>query len=548
MDTVQPYRFRIMSLTQILVQAGAEDNRQVHQLKKQGCDPSMRMLCVPISLPTRRDHTIVVLQVIGEVGSSSFSRSDREALETFCYEAGVAMKKLSVDMVFAKMSEEAHEVDKGYQSALIPGKSMMNRRSSGSSSNQDDISFLEQYADESVLKKLRKQFKGDRFSSNLSSSDNSASNLEDSQQEEASNLPLISFESQELSSFSTTVDDNKITSWDFDVLELEPHELRKLAWKIFSYWDLPKRFHIPQQKLESFIATSQDHYRDNPFHNFYHAVATMHSSFLVVWKSVALRLLNHLDVFSMLIAALCHDIDHPGHSQAFEINKESDLAIQYNDTAVLESHHACLTFQILKSERTSILESLPHETYRFCRKVILKCILGTDMAKHFTLIQNLTNRISQDSPGVSRLSSSASLKHSGDQLEQQKRDLTDTDEIACTAFDRDNETDRLDLMELAVHSADLSGQATSWHMAKQWGDRVIQEFKEEAEKHEKHGLTAPPFMSNINTHYDVCQLQSSFIENICLPLWEPMNEALGGLEEPVEHLRKNQEQYEQEAV
>ena len=37
----------------------------------------------------------------------------------------------------------------------------------------------------------------------------------------------------------------------------------------------------------------------------------------------------------MFVAALCHDIDHPGHTNAFEINISSELAIMYSDDCVL---------------------------------------------------------------------------------------------------------------------------------------------------------------------------------------------------------------------
>lgn len=41
-----------------------------------------------------------------------------------------------------------------------------------------------------------------------------------------------------------------------------------------------------------------------------------------------------------------HDVDHPGRTNSFLCNADSPLALLYNDTAVLESHHAALAFQL----------------------------------------------------------------------------------------------------------------------------------------------------------------------------------------------------------
>ena len=39
---------------------------------------------------------------------------------------------------------------------------------------------------------------------------------------------------------------------------------------------------------------------------------------------------------SIVFAALCHDLGHTGHSNLFEINSMSKLAIRYHDKSVLE--------------------------------------------------------------------------------------------------------------------------------------------------------------------------------------------------------------------
>ena len=39
------------------------------------------------------------------------------------------------------------------------------------------------------------------------------------------------------------------------------------------------------------------------------------------------RFMDDLEVFGLLVACLCHDLDHTGRSNLFEIDSESNLAI-----------------------------------------------------------------------------------------------------------------------------------------------------------------------------------------------------------------------------
>lgn len=57
-------------------------------------------------------------------------------------------------------------------------------------------------------------------------------------------------------------------------------------------------------------------------------------------------LMDRIEEASALISAAAHDIDHPGRSSAFLCNSDNPLALLYNDSSVLESHHAATTFRL----------------------------------------------------------------------------------------------------------------------------------------------------------------------------------------------------------
>lgn len=115
------------------------------------------------------------------------------------------------------------------------------------------------------------------------------------------------------------------------------------------------------------------------------------------------------------------------------------------------------------------------------------------------------------------------------------------------AFDRDDEKDRLFLIESIVHTADLSGQAFPLPVAILWGNGIIAEFQKEAREYAKKGLIPPPFIANLDTLPQQAGCQSGFVSALVLPLWERMQDLLDGLEEPVRNLHSNLMYYEAEA-
>lgn len=55
--------------------------------------------------------------------------------------------------------------------------------------------------------------------------------------------------------------------------------------------------------------------------------------------------ITHVEAFGTLLAALCHDVDHPGLNNDFFVAIHHPAALLYNDNAVLENHHCAFTFR-----------------------------------------------------------------------------------------------------------------------------------------------------------------------------------------------------------
>ena len=56
-----------------------------------------------------------------------------------------------------------------------------------------------------------------------------------------------------------------------------------------------------------------------------------------------------------LVAAAVHDVDHPGRNNQFVVNSGHELALLYNDNAVLENHHLAVAFKIMQVALVTLL-------------------------------------------------------------------------------------------------------------------------------------------------------------------------------------------------
>ena len=68
----------------------------------------------------------------------------------------------------------------------------------------------------------------------------------------------------------------------------------------------------------------------------------MRMSCILLNASPGLAVFSSGRVCAYLIAALCHDVAHPGTNNEFEVKVKSQLALEYGDTSVLNMHIATM--------------------------------------------------------------------------------------------------------------------------------------------------------------------------------------------------------------
>lgn len=121
-----------------------------------------------------------------------------------------------------------------------------------------------------------------------------------------------------------------------------------------------------------------------PYHSRTHAADVLQALhvFLEEGGFQQLLSLSAIEHFGAIVAALAHDVDHPGLNNGFLVNTHDEMALLYNDQSVLENHHVAQTFLLMRDESLNILGHYQPQDYRKVREIIIKMVLATDMANH----------------------------------------------------------------------------------------------------------------------------------------------------------------------
>lgn len=82
-----------------------------------------------------------------------------------------------------------------------------------------------------------------------------------------------------------------------------------------------------------------------------------------------------------MIAALGHDLNHPGTNNMYEIKMDTELAKIANKESVLEKMHLKTFFNILKTKNITILDKTKNP--QKMKELITRAILATDVSRHF---------------------------------------------------------------------------------------------------------------------------------------------------------------------
>eukprot|EP01064_Diplonema_japonicum_P034633 TRINITY_DN7244_c7_g1_i1.p1 TRINITY_DN7244_c7_g1~~TRINITY_DN7244_c7_g1_i1.p1 ORF type:complete len:1012 (+),score=253.83 TRINITY_DN7244_c7_g1_i1:158-3037(+) len=284
--------------------------------------------------------------------------------------------------------------------------------------------------------------------------------------------------------------------------------LVRLAGEIFETMGVMSTFSIEEDTLYSFLCAVQSKYRSVPYHNFTHAFDVMQT--LATWIAVydVKRYLTSLDILTLLISGLCHDLDHMGLNNSFLLTVETPLGVlsaSSGSKSVLEVHHCNIAIDILQDETCDILQNCTEAELKEVWKSLIESILSTDMAKHAEL-------------------SSAFAQQSAHYNE------------------KDTDHKRL-LLGMLLKAADVSNITKPFEISRAWGQYVTAEFDWQGAQEQEAMLDVKPMFDRQNKS-QLAAGQLLFIQNVGLPLFSTLTKFLPSMSPVLDQLKQNRNQWQ----
>ena len=175
----------------------------------------------------------------------------------------------------------------------------------------------------------------------------------------------------------------RLTDLSFSDFSLEEDNMVKATLRMFLDLDLIERFHMDYGILCRWLLSVRKNYRPVTYHNWRHAFNVAQMMFAILTTTgLHHQVLGEIETLALLVACLCHDLDHRGTNNSFQVKSSSPLAQLYS-TSVMERHHFDQCLMILNSEGNQILSSLSPEEYRSVIHVLEEAILSTDIQVYF---------------------------------------------------------------------------------------------------------------------------------------------------------------------
>uniref|UniRef100_A0A673X423 Phosphodiesterase n=1 Tax=Salmo trutta TaxID=8032 RepID=A0A673X423_SALTR len=304
-------------------------------------------------------------------------------------------------------------------------------------------------------------------------------------------MPRFGVKTEQEDALARELDD--LNKWGLNIFRLAEFSnnrpLSCIMFAIFQERDLLKTFRIPVDTFVTYVMTLEDHYHANvAYHNSLHAADVTQSTHVLLSTPALDAVFTDLEILAALFAAAIHDVDHPGVSNQFLINTNSELALMYNDESVLENHHLAVGFKLLHEDNCDIFQNLSKRQRQSLRKLVIDMVLATDMSKHMSLLADLKTMVE-----TKKVTSSGVLL-------------------------LDHYTDRIQVLRNMVHCADLSNPTKPLVVYREWTERIMEEFFRQGDKERERGMEISPMCDKHTASVEKSQV--GFIDYIVHPLWE----------------------------
>ncbi|XP_073527528.1 cAMP and cAMP-inhibited cGMP 3',5'-cyclic phosphodiesterase 10A isoform X2 [Phyllobates terribilis] len=258
------------------------------------------------------------------------------------------------------------------------------------------------------------------------------------------------------------------------------------------------------EKLCRFTMSVKKNYRRVPYHNWKHAVTVSHCMYAILQHNK--ELFTDLERKGLLIACLCHDLDHRGYTNSYLQKFDHPLAALYS-TSTMEQHHFSQTVSILQLEGHNIFSNLSSNEYEQVLEIIRKAIIATDLALYF-----------------------GNRKH-----------LEELHQTGALNFNNQVHRDRL--IGLMMTACDLCSVTKFWPVTRMIADDIYAEFWAEGDEMKRLGISPIPMMDR-DKKDEIPQGQMGFYNAVAIPCYTTLSQIFPGTRALLNACRDNLNQWE----
>ncbi|KAF4554241.1 3'5'-cyclic nucleotide phosphodiesterase-like protein [Elsinoe fawcettii] len=311
--------------------------------------------------------------------------------------------------------------------------------------------------------------------------------------------------------------ENAVGSWSFSAHDFTSDELVHAARVMLQHAlaaDELHRWTISSDDLTIFIMACRKAYNDFVlYHNFRHVVDVLQAIFFFLLRigllppyqvegkqsakpsNAIAAVLRPFDALTLLVAALGHDVGHPGVNNAFLVALNAPLAQLYNDRSVLEAFHCAAYSQILRKYWPAAFDDMA------MRKLMITTILATDMGLHFKYMKEMSSL--QEKLAAAQSTADGYVP----KVTDENRDL---------------------VCGLLIKCADISNVARKYACAAQWARVLTDEFANQGAMEKELNLPTclfggPP---DPNDFLKLAESQLGFMNIFARPLFEGVSAVL----------------------
>ncbi|XP_060905119.1 rod cGMP-specific 3',5'-cyclic phosphodiesterase subunit alpha [Labrus mixtus] len=278
--------------------------------------------------------------------------------------------------------------------------------------------------------------------------------------------------------------------FEFHFCDFEHSELDLVKCGIKMYYELKvvDKFHIPREALVRFMYSLSKGYRKITYHNWRHGFNVGQTMFTLLMTGDLKRYYTDLECMAMVTAGFCHDIDHRGTNNLYQMKSGNPLA-KLHGSSILERHHLEFGKTLLRDESLNIYQNLNRRQHDLVIHLMDIAIIATDLALYFkkrTMFQKIVDQ-------------SKTYENWNDWTKYMMLETTRKEIV----------------MAMMMTACDLSAIAKPWEIQSKVALSVAAEFWEQGDL-ERTVLEQQPIpMMDRNKSDDLPKLQCGFIDFVC---------------------------------